>query len=78
MITGCLSQPIVDVLKNEPIVHPMVRTRQDVLLKLLPNFRNGLIRCLLEDRDPSAKSIGFARHEELHEECHGAIIPSVY
>jgi hypothetical protein len=33
---------------------------------------------LLEDRDPSAKSIGFAHHEELHEECHGAIIPSVY
>jgi hypothetical protein len=48
MVTGCLSQPIVEVLKNEPVVHPMVRTRKDIFRKPLPSFGNGLIRCLLE------------------------------
>ena len=78
MITGCLSQPDVEVLKNEPIVHPMVRTPKDVLLNPLPSFGNRLIRCLLEVQNPSSKSISFACRKELHEERLGAFVPGIH
>jgi len=66
MVTGCLSQPVVEVLENEPFVHPMVRIHKDVLLKPIPSFWNGLIGRLLEAQNPSAKSITIAHREELH------------
>ena len=56
----------------------MVRTCQNVLLKPLPSFRNWLIWCLLEVRNPTTKSIGFARWEELQEERLGTSVPSIH
>ena len=39
---------------------------------------NGLIGYKLKAQNPPTKSISFARQEELHEECLGAIIPSIH
>ena len=78
MIMGCLSQLVVETLKYEPIIHPMVRTCQDVLLKLLPRFRNGLIGRLLKTQNSPSLGIGFAHWEELREEHVGAIVPGIY
>jgi hypothetical protein len=58
MTIGCRSQPIVETLKNEPILHPMVWTGQDVLLKPFWSLWNRFICCLLETRNPPMKHIG--------------------
>jgi hypothetical protein len=69
MTIGCRSQPIVETLKNEPILHPMVWTGQDVLLKPFWSLWNRFICCLLETRNPPMKHIGFIQQKELIEEC---------
>jgi len=78
MITGCRCQPIVEILKNEPIVHPMVRIHLDVLLKPLPSFGNVLIwRCWklkIVPRRAFILPIG----KNFCEEWIGAIVPCVY
>jgi hypothetical protein len=35
MAMGCQSHPIIETLKNKPVVHPIMGTSQDVLLKPL-------------------------------------------
>nr|BAC84143.1 hypothetical protein [Oryza sativa Japonica Group]BAD31681.1 hypothetical protein [Oryza sativa Japonica Group] len=54
-----------------------MRTGGHVLPKTFPCFRNGLISCLLETRNPSTKGIGFAHQEEFREECRRALIPGI-
>ena len=78
MITGCLDQPVVEVLKNEPIVHPMVRTRKDVLLNPSPSLGNRPIRWLLKVQNPSMKSISFAHQKELRAEHLGAFVLGIH
>jgi len=78
MIMGRLTQPIVEVLKNEPIVQPMVRKHKNVFMKSLPSFRNWLIWCLLKAQNSSTKSIGLARREKLCLERNGTSILGVH
>ena len=78
MVTGQCSQPIVEVLDQELIIHTVVWTRYDILLVALPHFRNWLISCLLKGWDSSLKGVGFARREELDEEHIWTLFPSVH
>ena len=44
----CRCEPIVEALQDEPLVHAMMRTGQDVFQQPLPSFRDGFHPRLLE------------------------------
>ena len=46
--SGCLCEPIVEALQDEPLIHAVVRIGQDVFLQPLPSFWDGFHPRLLE------------------------------
>ena len=46
--SGCHCEPVVEALQDEPLVHAVMRTGQDVLLQPLPSFWDGFHPYLLE------------------------------
>ena len=54
----------------------MMRIGMNVLLEMLPCFRNQLIKLLLGARNFPMKGAGLAHREKLLEECIGALLPS--
>ena len=44
----CHCEPVVEALQDEPLVHAMMRTGQDVFLQSLPSFWDGFHPYLLE------------------------------
>jgi hypothetical protein len=91
MTSGCQSHPIIETLKNKPVVHPIMGTSQNVLLKSLPSFWNGFISCLLEAGNsprrtlvlPNGKNFArnvaehFARCQYLHGSHRTTALPSL-
>ena len=46
--SGCRCEPVVEALQDEPLIHAMMRTGQDVFLQPLPSFWDGFHPCLVE------------------------------
>ena len=44
----CRCEPVVEALQDEPLIHAMMRTGQDVFLQPLPSFWDGFYPRLLE------------------------------
>ena len=68
VLMGLHSEPMVEVLDEQPILHSMVRACLDVLLESLPCLQNRFSGLLLEVRIFAMKEIGFTDREELDEE----------
>ena len=65
---GLHSEPLVEVLVEEPILQSVVRACLDVLLESLPCLQNRFSGLLLEVRNFAMKKIGFTNGEKLDEE----------
>ena len=46
--SGCHYEPVVEALQDEPLVHAVMRTGQDVFLQHFPSFWDGFHPRLLE------------------------------
>ena len=69
MVLGLLIQAIQEVLNDQPLFYVVVWACLYVLLETLPDFRDGLIRQLLDSGDPIPEGIGLAHWKLLGKEC---------
>ena len=46
--SGCCREPVLEALEHKPLVHPMMRTGEYVLLEPLLSFRDEFHPCRLE------------------------------
>jgi hypothetical protein len=74
MLTGCVNQPMIEALDDEPLLHAMMGACRDIILQALPCLDNGFIRELLKGRDLVPKGIGLAQRKKLGEKCIGAFL----
>ena len=65
MVLGLLIQAMEEVLNDQPLFYAMVWACLYVLLETLPDFRDGLIRQLLDSDDPVPEGIGLAHWKLL-------------
>ena len=60
VVLSLLIQAMEEVLNNQPLFYAVVWACLYVLLEMLPDFRDGLIRQLLDFGDPVPEGIGLA------------------
>jgi hypothetical protein len=65
---------MIIALDDEPLFHPVVWARRDIILQALPCLGNGLIYEMLKARDLILEGIGFAQRKELGEQCIGSFL----
>jgi hypothetical protein len=64
MLMGCVNQPMIEALDDEPL-HAAMGACRDIILQGLPHLHNGFIRDLLKGRDLVPKGIGLAQQKNL-------------
>ena len=60
VVLGLLIQAMEEVLNDQPLFYAMVWACLNVLLETFPDFRDALIRQLLNSGDPVLEGIGLA------------------
>ena len=65
VVLSLLIQAMKEILNNQPFFYAVVWACLNVLLETLPDFRDGLIRQLLNSGDPVPEGIGFAHWKVL-------------
>ena len=65
VVLGLLIQAMEEVLNDQSLFYAVVWKCLYVLLETLPDFRDGLIRQLLNSGDPVPKGIGLAHWKVL-------------
>ena len=77
VLMGLHSEPMVEVLDEQPILHSVVRSCLDVLLESLPCLQNGFSGLLLKVRNFATKKICFSDGKELDEEVVRTLLPHI-
>ena len=65
MVLGLLIQAMEEVLNDQPLFYAVVWACLYVLLEMLLDFRDGLIRHFLNSDDPVPEGIGLAHWKVL-------------
>jgi hypothetical protein len=75
MLMGCVNQPMIEALDDEPLLHAVMGACRDIIMQALPCRGNDFIRELLKGRDLVPMGIGLAQWKKLGEKCIGAFLP---
>jgi hypothetical protein len=75
MLPGFASQPMIEALDDEPLLHVVMGACRDIIMQAFPCLGDGLICELLKSRDLILEGIGFAQRKKLGEKCIGVLLP---
>jgi hypothetical protein len=73
-LIGCVNQPMIEALNDEPLLHVVIGACRDIILQVLPCLSNGFIRELFKGRDLVLKGIGLAQRKKHGKKCIGAFL----